>query len=364
MSDKHDAGAQRRKTSITASLNLAEAQEVGARPRVLTNLRDKEMEGIRAALAEVEHSKEAVVEGEGLTVTNFVAGVLNLLFCTYFMGAYPEHFWVLYAVQAWILVGAWWYTVATREGGIFYMMDFCWMGNAIFSIYMGLLLLDVVPMFMRHWLFVAFYGSVMGPMHWAALLLNSGLVFHDVVSTASTFIHTFPCWVCMIIQLQPELFEQNWPGRFPTQAQWQATSWREVWTIGATFYFTWWAVHSTWLLTIGQELPGMGYKTVFNNLYNNANLAPKLTKLTGSENKRMHTFAYLLIHAFACQTGYMFATWTWQLKYLGPAFGCFVWICVVRNGARHYDFLFSKKYTLVLEQLISEREASRGAKKD
>lgn len=39
-------------------------------------------------------------EEEGLSATAFFVGVSNVIFITYVFGAFPEHFWLLYALES------------------------------------------------------------------------------------------------------------------------------------------------------------------------------------------------------------------------------------------------------------------------
>lgn len=126
---------------------------------------------------------------------------------------------------------------------------------------------------------------------------------------------------------------------------------------GSMHYFMWAVPYDTWLLTIGVDLPEKkGMATVFDNFYKRENLAPKMTSLTGFVTLRSHAAVYLFFHCIAAHINYIWGTLTLRFASLHYLWLVMILISTVWNGAGYYDFVFAKKYTMVLQDLLEEKE--------
>eukprot|EP00401_Gymnodinium_catenatum_P054027 CAMPEP_0117515710 /NCGR_PEP_ID=MMETSP0784-20121206/30719_1 /TAXON_ID=39447 /ORGANISM="" /LENGTH=374 /DNA_ID=CAMNT_0005311533 /DNA_START=35 /DNA_END=1159 /DNA_ORIENTATION=- len=332
-----------------------------------------EVRGIRQALEEVEKQKKELEQVEGLSQFTFFAGIVNVVMTTFVFAKYPQSTWLFYGIECAFLIPAWWYEMTVKMKGFFFMFDFCWFTSAVFGIYMALSYFSMVPVEWQRSAFLVFYSCGLGPMSWACIILHSGMVFHSLDKSASLFIHYTPVLVTYALIHNSDAVAEAWPGRFPTVAELSpqsvatyptgpVPSWffyiDEIYLHGWRFYMAWWFLHGLWLLTIGVYLPQKGFNTVFGNIYERANLGEILSKKTGLKDIRSHAAIYLAVHWAGSSFAFFWPTAVFRNGFNIPTHA--VWIVVVFlsavwNGAGHYDFIFAKKYTKVIQTLLDEK---------
>ena len=82
-------------------------------------------------------------EAEGLTANHFFLGVVNFALIVYFYAGYQEHLWLLYAVEAAVIMPMIFYNWATaKPTQTSYLFDFCWVANFVALGILAMLLLD------------------------------------------------------------------------------------------------------------------------------------------------------------------------------------------------------------------------------
>lgn len=324
---------------------------------------NSEVKGIRQALGEIEKTQESL-KMEGLSQLSFTLGVLNLIFLVFVFAKAPQHIWVVYGLEAVVLIPAWWVQMIKEYNGHFFIVDFCWITNVLGTTYMLLSIPGLIPASFQLFAFQFFYACALGPLSWAAMILHNGMVFHSIEKITSLFIHYLPCVVVYAIVHHSDRVQESWPGRFPTKAEFEETTMLSMYKYGTIFYFTWLFFHGAWLLTIGVDFPKRGWATVFDNLYGRMDLGPKFTKLTGFTTIRGHAATYLGLHCFGCQLSFLWPAWCLRLKALHVFWLVAVLTSSVWSGAGYYDFVFAKKYTMVLQELLEEKESPKANKKD
>ena len=68
-----------------------------------SNLRQMEVATIRKVLVAVQkHERDRIQEG--FNEINFTIGVLNSVLIAYVFGNFPEHFWLLWLIEAFVLI--------------------------------------------------------------------------------------------------------------------------------------------------------------------------------------------------------------------------------------------------------------------
>lgn len=318
---------------------------------------NSEVKGIRAALAEVEKQSDEL-KGEGLSQVSFSLGILNLILIVYVFANSPQHFFVLYGLEGLVLVPLWWFTMIRDHNGAFFILDYCWVINIGGFAFMLLSAANLIPASIQLPAFAVFYSAALGPTSWATVALHNGMVFHSVEKISSIFVHYLPCVVCFCIVHYSDRVQESWPGRFPTRAQFEeeVTMW-SMYMYGSMHYLVWAAFYDTWLLTIGVDLPEKkGMATVFDNVYKRMSLGPKMTSLTGFTTLRSHAAVYLFFHCIAAHINYIWGTLTLRFASLHILWLVVILVSTVWNGAGYYDFVFAKKYTMVLQELLEEKE--------
>lgn len=317
-----------------------------------------QIEGIRHALNTVESEKVLLESTEGLSQTSFFAGVVALVIGTSVFWHYPEHFWLLYTLQNMLFIPAWVLTMVRVYNGYLFALDFCWLLNICFTIMMVMLGFDLIPAPLRPTCYLAFFSCAVGPLGWATIILHNGLIFHSIEKMTSIFIHAYPLVTCLAMRLYPERLALAWPGRFPTADEFDAITSYDSVRMAALVYMAWWIPYSLWLLTVGIHQPALGRPTVFNNLYERADLGPKLVAVTGglATTVRTHAAIYLSLHLALVALSLL---WPMACAASLKVHGASVVVTLLSAswaGAGHYDFLFAKKYVQVLDKLLKDAE--------
>lgn len=327
--------------------------------KLMRRMSSMEVSGISAALAVLNEERQHITEAEGLSQVSFFLGVLNVPLLCVVLALWPEHFWVLYCAECLILIPAWLITVHRVYKGALFILDFCWVVNTLFTLY--LLRMLVGPWHEEHSLqnFLVFFSVSLGPLSWACIVLHNGLVFHSIEKTASLTIHMVPLFVAWTIVQFNDRVQAAWPGRFPTTDQLAGVSFSDLYASGLGLYAVWWSLHSAWLLTVGVDQPAKGRDTVFAGIYNRSKMGPKLERLTGSPSIRCHAAIYLVIHFLLCMLAFTWPLLCFWSRRAHLIFGVVVFASAAWSGAGYYEYVMARRYTKVVNQLLKQREGER-----
>lgn len=313
-----------------------------------------EIKGIEEALESINEEHEKLEE-EGLSQASFFFGIVNLVMTSMIIAKIPQHLWVFYGAKCVTLIPIWWGRVIQRHNGGLWILDFCWVANLCFGMYMVTSIFGAVPAWLHIHCFQTFFAVALGPLGWACLVLHNGLVLHSVERTASLFIHMTPTLVAWTLVYYTDEVAEAWPGRFPGR---QAIAEINLWTLyshGFGFYLIWLFLHSVWLLSVGVRCPGAGYSTVFDDLYQKHSLSNIFTEWTGLEGVRCHAALYLLLHCICCSIAFLWPLLCLRCNWAHTGFALWLVGCSTWWGAGYHDFILGKKYIRVLQQLLKER---------
>merc|ERR1719330_1716172 len=206
----------------------------------------------------------------------------------FILGKWPQHLWLLYVLKALVYIPAWFMEVRRRRNGGLYILDYCWVMNILLASYMlvsfiqGLFPVEefsFVSPRVQYWAFLWFYATALGPVSWAALVLQNGLIFHSIERTASLFVHFTPLIVAWTLRWWPETVIAAWPRSFSIASLEEAPV-GDIYLAGIVPYCIWWVLHASWLLTSGIHAPQKGYNTVFDGLYQKHKLGEKFKRAT------------------------------------------------------------------------------------
>lgn len=325
-------------------------------------LSSAELEGIQAALEAVHRQGQELQEFDGLSQWSFFLGVLNVPFLCLTLAWVPEYLWLAYLAESFILIPAWFMGVIKVYNGALYVLDFCWMANIGFAIYLLLLLLNVVPNFLRDGIFFAYFACALGPLGWACIVLHNGLIFHSAQKIASVFIHMCPAYVAWTVVMYPEKLEATWPGRFPTRNVLESASLLEIYCWGFGLYICWWILHSIWLLTCGLHCPERGLSTVFDGLYTGKNWARLFEKWTGLKSLRSHAAIYLFFHCIGSAVAFAWSLLCFHSKIVHTIFAASLFLSAAWSGAGYYEYVMAKKYTKVVKKVLETKHEQRATK--
>jgi len=342
--------------SPTVALQANAMAQTKAREVLAEGAQEAELPGIQRAIQEVEAVSSNMADA-GFSQLSFFVGVVNVGLTGFVLGRFPAYIWVLYVLKCLVYIPAWFIEVTRRQNGSLYILDFCWVSNILMGSYMlvNLFAGHLLPAFVQRWGFLWFYATAMGPLCWAVLVLQNGLVFHSIERSANLFIHFTPSVVAWTLRWSPEEVTAVWPGRFTDASLEQATV-GEVYTAGITMYFFWLFFYAAWLLTIGIHAPKKGYRTVFDGFYTGNNLGPKITKLTGLKSLRSHVVVFLSVHALACSITFLWAMLCYKFWVVHTAFLVMLFLAISWMGAGFYMHIFTEVYSKALNKLIPKSD--------
>lgn len=239
--------------------------------------RSGESDAVNRVLAEVEYQGQKRVRS-GYNEVNFTGGVLNCFLMIFIFGAFPQHFWILYLAEAFFLLPFKTMHLMKNKplNQIYYFFDFCWIMN-----FMGVLVLlllvatsstNLISEEVRKQLFLSFFGIACGPLLGACIVLPFvAVIFHDVVSMTSLFIHIYPPILLYVLRWNAKEVHDAWPQIFDLDYEKEIqffSSERFVGTVfGNTFilYMIWFVPYVLWQLFIGLDLPRTTRKTLLSD---------------------------------------------------------------------------------------------------
>lgn len=346
-------------------------------------LNSGEAETVRQVLATIQQQERKRIK-EGFNEINFSVGVLNCMLVAYVFGNYPEHFWILYLVEALYLIPLkiWQDWTSKPSCRIPYYLDYCWIMNFL-GIASLVVLISGRPELSdsnRNNLYMAVLGVTSGPLLGAtAILPFVSLVFHDIKAMTSFFIHIMPPLLMYTFRWHSPEIKRAWPTYFHLDtvetAQfypdkgvlfWPWEGYGSVAGNAMLVYFLWSICYSIWMIISGLKLSKTGrddrgklvpakYETTFHSLVRNGFIETTGTLLwrrSREESRRqmlegdyeLRDFAvYMLIHALLCTFATLVVAYacTMDKSIHAGVLWCLVVICVFRGAQRYVYWLTS-----------------------
>ena len=339
---------------------------------------------------------------DGFSPLNFTLGVMNCFFILYTFNVYPQHFWILYILEAFILIPAKckMFYQSKPLSNVFYLLDYCWVMNFIGVFALLLLFIvtkDFISQNIRKYIFLAAFGTACGPLTLAACVLpNAALVFHDRERMTDFFIHFYPPLLFYVLRWEREIVKETWPRVFDLDFD------VNFWPGGTTtsddsdsdgnncilvntivLYLLWYIPYSIWQLCIGLDLPrttrrtmlsnGLPaptkYDTVFHSLMRkflcitggkllwNRPTDVSMTQIQTNDFELRDFFVYMTVHFVGVTISIVGLAFLCSLnKYVH---GVIIWIvlviCTYRGSAR-YTYYSTEMYSKVIRKYFSENE--------
>jgi hypothetical protein len=332
---------------------------------------------------------------EGFNKVNFSIGVLNCFFICWMLGAYPEHIWLLYLIEAYYMIPRKFYNMwkAKPLNQALYYLDFCWFTNfaamaTLTTILLsGILGRNAIQIEIREVVFKAALGVFCGVLVCANLALPFvACLFHDVNSMCGLFIHLMPPVVMYTFVWCSDRIVEAWPSLFNlsyledgTMTYYGGTS--SIASYSTTFYFTWWVMYVCFMLGGGGvDLPKKfkpdgtpatpKYDTVFHStmrdgacivigkLFRRRSRAESLTLMETNMFDKIDFCLYMLIHMIAALSSiYVSGFLCFKSKiFFRLMLGASIVIAVVR-GANRYTYYTTKMYSRVLRKEFADQLA-------
>jgi len=344
---------------------------------------------VQKVLEEVEKQGKLRVEN-GFSQVNFSLGVLNCFLITYVFAAFPQHLWILYVVEGLILfplkVKFLWQGKPLNQ--IYYLLDYCWIMNIVglFALVALVTGKDVFSDVFRKHLFLAAYGTACGPLVGATSVLPFiSLIFHDLHSMTSVFIHFYPPLLFYILRWRPDEVLASWPNTFYLEYD-DISFFSKDQFIGTVFgntmiaYMAWFVPYFSWQWFIGLDLPrskrtktlqdGSPAPTVYDTVFHSNwrkecvskgklfwNRPEDVSKKQAASNDfEVRDFVvYMGLH-FLCA---LFATVTvayfsYLSKYIHGAVLVFLVMICIWRGAKRYTYYSTEMYAQVIRKQFAQ----------
>lgn len=312
-------------------------------------------------------------ESEGLSTRTFFLGVVNSHLVAFIFSGYPQHFWILYMLETFILFPVRFYRmlIVSPLATTLYMLDFCWIANFCGNIVLLILIADaytnqeIFGEAFRRLCFTSFYAIANGPLLLATGALGNALVFHDMDNTASMFIHSFPSLLMYIFRWKSSLVRSAWPTIFKLD-YFDTIRPLDLYIHSLFCYCSWWLLYTVWLLVFGMKLPSYGYDTVFHWALRGP-AGPVVSKLTGRTDMkaraknndffRSEALVYLVLHAAAINVALVLGMANFYYQPLHTATMVAMLLLAVYNGAARYSHFLLRSYADIIRRELGLEDA-------
>jgi Protein of unknown function (DUF2838) len=235
-------------------------------------LNPQETNKIREALRIIQKTEREAIQ-RTFSPLNFTLGVFNTLLAAYMFGGYPQHFWLLVALEASILIPLKVYNDWTAKPlcQILYIIEYCWlMGFWILFSMVGMTKYadDYLTDNVRKHLFRTTVGCGTGALLGAAGVLPVvAFFFHDRMTMTALFIHATPTFLLYTFLWESQRIEKAWPGLFrfdlmkevhaedyfPKSIDWK-DPFGTVSVNSTALYLAWLSIYILWMAAFGLRL--------------------------------------------------------------------------------------------------------------
>ncbi|KAB8246444.1 hypothetical protein BDV35DRAFT_380553 [Aspergillus flavus] len=279
---------------------------------------------------------------------SFIAGVLNIFFSGYLIGAHPESFYIWFTVQLAYFMPIRYYRYHAK-GYHYFLADLCYFVNLL-----CMLSIWAFPNSKR--LFISAYCLTFGNNAVAIAMWRNSLVFHSMDKVVSLFIHIMPpaTWHCIVHLTSAETLKERFPAIYdikfsePGSPDHFSLLSMMVW---ATVPYTIWQLSYHCFITVRRaEQIAAGRPTSFTWLRKSYAKA-WIGKIVLSLPESLQAPAFMLIQYFyAILTMIPCPLWLWS-RWASGLFLTGLFILSIHNGATYYIDVFGKRFQKELEAL-------------
>ncbi len=226
--------------------------------------REGSRKAIERVLEKVRNQAEKRVR-DGFNEFNFTIGVLNCFFLSFMFCEYPQNLWIVYIVQALYFSTAK-FRIMIKAKPLnqgFYYLDLCWVMNFVGVIALILLFIvkEGISDNVGKQFFYGAFGIACGPLQGSTPFLSFlTLVFHNLESMTSVFVHFCPSLLLYILRWESATVKEAWPDLF--SLDYEIAFWPPqngnftncVFGNAVLFYFAWFIPYFLWQVFIGLDL--------------------------------------------------------------------------------------------------------------
>jgi len=311
----------------------------------------------------------------GFNEFRFTFGVINSFLIIFVFGVYPQHFWLLYLLESlYFIPTKFIQMIRAVPNQALYYLDFCWIMNFCGIIFLLIIMFDrdLSELFHRR-LFLAAFGISCGPLLASNISLPFiALIFHDISSMTSVFIHIYPPLLLYTLRWKVGEVTEAWPNTFLLEYDINFYPSPRVSFIDSIFgcttivYLLWLALYLVWMILLGFKNVEK-FDTVFHSTMRDGlcvkigsivwkrpvQLSIEQTKTNEFETRDFmiycagHVilfFTSLVILAYSC---------TLSSYVHGSILGICTVICIWR-GARRYTYYSTKMYSILIRKHFAD----------
>jgi hypothetical protein len=350
-------------------------------------------ETVKTILHELEVTAAKRVN-DGLNRFNFTFGVANTHLIVYMWAIYPQHFWILYLIEASFFLSFRFYKLCNKKplNQALHFVDFCWFTSISFYIFFCIVLFagghqKMFSEVFREEFFLLAFGVACGPLMGALIITPLPLIFHNNETMASVFIHFFPPLQLYILRWNSSVMKEVWPtfwfSDFDFSNFWpQGQFTRSIFGNSLIFYFCWAVPYMIFQLCIGLDLPRTHrrrkhkngqpmvakYDTVYHynmreggqqciwqgKLFWKRSEEESLRMMENNEYELRDFFVYMFLHFLGVFISIIVLAYSCTLsKYIHVAWLLGLFLVVIMRGANRYVYYSTKMYTSIIKKQFS-----------
>jgi len=337
--------------------------------------------GTSAAIQDVINELDAQAAKRvkaGFNEVTFTFGVLNCFLILFVFGSCPQHFWLLYLIETiYFFPTRWFQMTRAVPNQAFYYLDYCWIMNFCGVVALGIMMFcrELLPKAFIQVIFFAAYGAACGPLLASNIALSFvALIFHDVGSMTSLFIHIYPPMLLYILRWNSEEVTEAWPNTFDLDydivffPSTDGSFVQSVFGATTTLYFIWFVLYTIWQLSVGLSLPKNNgtYDTVFHSTLRGGlciqigTLFWKRSVELSKDQMKTNDFhvkdfiLYMSFHAIGAIGSLFVLAYPCSLsKYVHAAFLFICLIICTWRGAQRYTYYSTDMYSNLIRKQFS-----------
>jgi len=300
-----------------------------------------------------------------MNARNFMIGVINLAASAYVLGGWPQHYWIYFAVQGFIMIVVRTYTWYSANLHL-YLLDYCWVtafvlcGATTYALVVRLLgafTPSASGDAFNRAAFLIFFTTASGPLSGAVAVTGNSLVFHSFEHFSNMYIHAAPMLTAWALRWHGAVAEAAWPGLIGNGGNGDADLFSELFVPTTAYYFSWWVPYTLWLITDGVSRPAKGYDTVFNCF------APLLQGPLGIDNLRIVAVVYMTLHALVCLFAHAISAFLFfPYFYVHTTFVVLMLLAATSAGAKFYNYAMLDAYAEKVGALKDKKSAVKKSK--
>jgi hypothetical protein len=265
----------------------------------------------------------------------FVAGIGNIAITAWWMGKWPQTFYLWYTAKSLLLYGLR-FLIYRSKGQHYFLLELCYSVNV--------LLLTYLWVFPRSaWLYKAVFGLVAGPLTWSIVALRNSLVLHSLDQMTSLFMHASPALVVWALRWTREPSELAASVVPAEAAKFSHATFAELVGCTMTMYSVWAVLYYLKVFVISaSKIREENYETLYSLMTKNRN--GMVAKIVFSVPKPFQPVMYMLFHFLLSAAAAATSYFCWHSFYYHTAFILLMLLGAAWNGSSFYFQHFAFKY--------------------